>query len=54
MDVKPAQAQAYIVNPLSGRKVEFANLFRTHPPTEERVARLRSPERRGAGNPAAR
>jgi len=42
MDVAPAQAQAYIVNPLSGRKVEFANLFRTHPSTEERVARLRS------------
>jgi heat shock protein HtpX len=41
MDVNPAQAQAYIINPLSGRKVQFANLFRTHPPTEDRVARLR-------------
>ena len=42
MDIAPAQAQAYIVNPLTGRKVQFANLFRTHPTTEERVARLRS------------
>ena len=41
MDVNPAQAQAYIINPLSGRRVQFANLFRTHPPTEDRVARLR-------------
>jgi heat shock protein HtpX len=42
MDVNPAQAQAYIVNPLTGRKVQFANLFTTHPPTEERIRRLRS------------
>jgi heat shock protein HtpX len=42
MDVNPAQAQAYIVNPLAGRKVQFANLFRTHPSTEERVQKLRS------------
>ena len=44
MDVNPAQAQAYIVNPLTGRNVQFANLFRTHPTTEERVARLRAGE----------
>jgi heat shock protein HtpX len=43
MDVNPAQATAYIVNPLSGRKVNFAGLFSTHPPTEERIRRLRSP-----------
>jgi len=42
MDVDPAQATKYIVNPLTGRKVQFANLFTTHPPTEERIARLRS------------
>ena len=42
MDVNPAQAQAYIINPLTGRKVQFANLFTTHPPTEERIARLRN------------
>ena len=41
MDVNPAQASMYIVNPLSGRRVQFANLFTTHPPTEERIARLR-------------
>ena len=41
MNVAPAQATAYIVNPLTGRQVQFANLFRTHPPTAERVARLR-------------
>lgn len=40
MDVNPAQAAAYIVNPLTGRRVQFARLFLTHPPTDERVARL--------------
>ncbi|MBW3547621.1 MAG: M48 family metalloprotease [Actinobacteria bacterium] len=44
MDVQPAQAQAYIVNPLTGRRAQFASLFRTHPPTEERVSRLRAGE----------
>jgi heat shock protein HtpX len=44
MDIDPAHAQAFIVNPLTGRKVQFANLFRSHPATEERVARLRSRE----------
>ncbi|HUP69335.1 MAG TPA: zinc metalloprotease HtpX [Acidimicrobiales bacterium] len=44
MDVNPAQAQAYIVNPLTGRKVQFAKLFTTHPPMEERVGRLRAGE----------
>jgi heat shock protein HtpX len=44
MEVNPAQAQKYIVNPLTGRKVQFANLFTTHPPTADRVARLRSRE----------
>ena len=41
MNIAPAQAQAFIVNPLTGRQVSFANLFRTHPTTAERVARLR-------------
>jgi heat shock protein HtpX len=40
MDIDPAHAQAFIVNPLTGRKVQFGNLFRTHPPTEDRIARL--------------
>ncbi|MGD9797146.1 MAG: M48 family metalloprotease [Acidimicrobiia bacterium] len=47
MNIDPAHAQAFIVNPLTGRKVQFANLFRTHPLTEDRVARLRSGEWRG-------
>jgi heat shock protein HtpX len=42
MDVAPAQAQKYIINPLTGRKVQFASLFTTHPPTEARVERLRA------------
>lgn len=40
MHVSPQQATAYIVNPLTGRQVSFARLFLTHPPTEDRVARL--------------
>jgi heat shock protein HtpX len=41
MNVAPAQASHFIVNPLAGRNVSFANLFRTHPTTADRVARLR-------------
>jgi heat shock protein HtpX len=41
MNVDPALATAYIINPLSGRKVSFAGLFQTHPPTAERIKRLR-------------
>ena len=44
MEVDPAQAQKYIINPLTGRQVNFAKLFTTHPPTEERIARLRTRE----------
>lgn len=44
MNVNPAMAQAFIINPLTGRKASFAKLFSTHPPTEERIARLRSPQ----------
>ena len=42
MDVQPAQASLFIVNPLTGRRVNFANMFMTHPPTEQRIERLRS------------
>lgn len=38
MDVNPATAQMYIVNPLSGSRM--ANLFSTHPPMQERIKRL--------------
>ncbi len=41
-NVNPSQASAYIVNPLAGRRVNFGNLFSTHPPVNERVARLRA------------
>ena len=41
MQVHPAQASMYIVNPLTGRSVSFAKMFMTHPPVEERIARLR-------------
>ncbi len=39
-DPKPATAHMFIVNPLSGRSL--LNLFSTHPPIEERIARLRA------------
>jgi heat shock protein HtpX len=45
MDVNPAEASLYIINPLTGRQVNFAKLFSTHPPTEERIARLREFDR---------
>ena len=48
MDIDPAHAQAFIVNPLTGRRMSFGNLFRTHPPTDDRVQRLRSGEWREA------
>ncbi|MGH2820751.1 MAG: zinc metalloprotease HtpX [Actinomycetota bacterium] len=41
MRVNPAQSSLYIVNPLSGRRVSFAKWFMTHPPVEQRIARLR-------------
>ncbi len=44
MNIDPAHAQAFIINPLTGQKMQFSNLFRTHPPTEDRIARLRSRE----------
>jgi heat shock protein HtpX len=47
MNVDPVQAQKYIVNPLTGRKVQFANLFTTHPPMEDRIRRLRAGEWQG-------
>lgn len=40
MDAQPATAHLFIVNPLSGKAL--MNLFSTHPPIAERVARLRS------------
>lgn len=44
MNIDPAHATAYIVNPLTGRDMQFKKLFTTHPSTDERVRRLRSGE----------
>ena len=38
LPAEPSTAHLFIVNPLSGRSL--ANLFSTHPPLEERIARL--------------
>lgn len=38
MDANPATAHLFIVNPLSGRSL--MSLFATHPPLEDRIARL--------------
>jgi len=46
MDVNPAQAQMYIVNPLSAGGI--AQLFSTHPPMAERIKRLQAIAYRGA------
>jgi heat shock protein HtpX len=40
MEANPSMAHMFIVNPLTGRSL--MNLFSTHPPIEERIARLRS------------
>jgi heat shock protein HtpX len=49
MDVNPAAAALAIVNPLAGRRggMGLMGLFRTHPATEERVARLEALARGG-------
>jgi heat shock protein HtpX len=40
MQVAPALAPLYIVNPFGNRRASLAALFSTHPPIEERIARL--------------
>jgi heat shock protein HtpX len=45
LPVPDAQSSLFIVQPLTGSNM--AKLFSTHPPTEERIARLRAMERRG-------
>ena len=40
MHASPATAHLFIVNPLTGRSL--ATLFSTHPPLEDRIARLRA------------
>jgi heat shock protein HtpX len=46
MQANPATAHLFIVNPLSGRAL--MQLFSTHPPIEERIARLRQMRVTGA------
>ena len=43
MNASPSTAHMFIVNPLSGRSL--MGLFSTHPPLEERIARLRGDSR---------
>jgi heat shock protein HtpX len=45
LPVPDAQSSLFIVQPLTGSNI--AKLFSTHPPTKERVARLRAMEQRG-------
>lgn len=40
MQVAPALAPLYIVNPFGRRQASISALFSTHPPLEERIARL--------------
>lgn len=40
MEIQPAQASAWIVNPLTGRRRDMSRLFLTHPPVDDRVERL--------------
>ncbi len=48
MQVNPAAAHMFIVNPLAGlRSQNFSGLFSTHPPIEERIKRLRDMARTG-------
>jgi len=43
LEANQATAHMFIVNPLRGRRASFfGKLFSTHPPTEERVRRLRA------------
>jgi heat shock protein HtpX len=48
-EANPAIAHMYIINPLSGLRLDA--LFSTHPPTDERIRRLMA---MGGGAPAAR
>lgn len=41
MDANPATAHMFIVNPFAGAMQGIRSLFSTHPPTDERVRRLR-------------
>lgn len=45
---QPQNAHMFIVNPFSGKKMQFGSLFRTHPTTEDRIQRLGQMNRSGS------
>jgi heat shock protein HtpX len=54
--VQPAEAHMFIMNPMAGVRGGggFGNLFSTHPPTAQRIARLEAINARINGAPPAR
>jgi len=52
MEAAPQTSHLFIVNPLSGEAL--MKLFSTHPPLEERIARLRKAEAGGGSNRSKR
>ena len=48
MDASPSTAHMFILNPFTGAMRGLRTLFATHPPTEERIERLRQMARTGA------
>lgn len=47
MEANPSTAHMFVVNPFAGALGGLRQLFSTHPPTEERIARLMEMERTG-------
>lgn len=39
-EATPESAHMFIINPFTGKELSFANLFRTHPSTQDRIERL--------------
>jgi len=50
-DATQQTAHMFIVNPFSGKEVRFADMFRTHPSTDDRITRLE--ELKGQKEPAS-
>jgi heat shock protein HtpX len=51
MNISPAESHMFIIKPLTGGGTGLTDLFRTHPPTEKRIAKLL--ETLGQANPYA-